>query len=616
MTQSGSLRDLVTRYQAGALSRRQFVTAAGALGIGAATVSVLAGPVAAQDASPEAAAASSAPAFGTGNQERGAGGELRIIQPQAPTVLAAHSATGSKDAYAGGLVLEPLLGYLQDGSLTPILAASVPSTDDGSVAADLTTVTFTLKDGVTWSDGEPFTANDVVFTWQWVTNPTNASINAETWAVISNIEAVDDLTAKVTFSGPQVAWFEPFTGSDWGVIYPAHAFGDDVNNPNDDFLSFPLGTGPFKVDAFTPNDAGQFSMNENYREPTKPFFASVAFKGGGDAVSAGRAVVQTGDYDYAWNVQAEPEIIEQLRESGDQGVILQKVDTTVESFYLNFSDPKAEIDGQRSQKDTPNPVLSDKAVRDALNLAIDRALISEQFYGDAELAEANVLAGNPFFTSPNTSWAFDLDQAAQVLEEGGWTLDGDVRKKDGVELALSYATPINQVRQKTQVVVKDNLEEIGFKIEIVQVDPGVFFDSAPGNDQTFQHFYWDMATISSGPSSAIPVSWLNKWYAGADGANISQAENEWTKSNIQRWQNAEFDALYEQLLVAASMEEAQGLLIAMNDLVIGEVAVIPIVLRPFFNAVSNRLREENIGNENGFASPYWNIANWNLADNA
>ena len=105
-------------------------------------------------------------------------------------------------------------------------------------------------------------------------------------------------------------------------------------------------------------------------------------------------------------------------------------------------------------------------MRDALNVAIDRELISEQFYGDGELAEANALAGNPFFVSPNTSWEFNLEAAAQFLEEGGWTLDGDVRTKDGVELALTFATPINQVRQKTQQVIKADLESIGFKVEL------------------------------------------------------------------------------------------------------------------------------------------------------
>jgi peptide/nickel transport system substrate-binding protein len=617
MSEPGAKRKLVYQIERWRISRRHFMQAASALGIGVTTASVIANGVTAQDSTPAAtpAAASLVPSVGTENQQRGAGGELRIIQSQAPSVLAAHSATGSKDTYAGGLVMEPLLVYLKDGSLAPVLAATVPSTDDGSVSADLKTVTFTLREGVLWSDGEPFTANDVVFTWQWIMNEANASVNSDTWGLIAKLEARDDLTAVVTFTDPQIAWFEAFVGVDTGIIYPAHAFNNDPGNKNDGFLSAPIGTGPFRVDSFSPNDAAQFSANENYREATKPYFSSIAFKGGGDAISAGRAVVQTGDYDYTWNVQAEPEIIQDLIDNGTTGKILRTVDTTVEGFHINFSDPNKEVNGERSQKDTPHPFLTDIAVRQALNLAIDRTLISERFYGDAKLAEKNALAGNPFFISPNTTWAFDLDQAAQILDDAGWVLNGDIREKDGVQLSLVYAAPTNSVRQKTQAVVKQDLESIGFKVELVNIDPNFFFGGASsGTDQDNQHFYWDLAVWSSGPPSSIPISWLSQWYAGPDGENIAQASNKWSRANVQRWNNPEYDALYLKLQQSRSLEEAQALLIEINDHVIGQVAFIPIVLRPFFNAISNRLREENIANDNGFSSPYWNIANWNTVE--
>jgi len=325
-------------------------------------------------------------------------------------------------------------------------------------------------------------------------------------------------------------------------------------------------------------------------------------------------VVQTGDYDYAWNVQAEPEVIAELQESGTTGKILTAVGTTVEGLYLNFSDPNTEVDGQRSEMNTPNPFFSDKAVRQALNVAINRELIAAQFYGGAEYADSNALTGFEFFTSPNTSWTFDLEEAARILDEAGWTLDGDVRSRDGVELSISFASPINQVRQKTQQVIKADLESIGFKVELVQIDTAIFFDSAAGNDQNSAHFFWDMAMWSSGPPSAIPVAFLLKWYAGPDGENISQASNNWSAPNYQRWVDAEYDALYDQLLKANTLEAAQELLIALNDRVIEEVAFIPMVRRPFFNAASNRLREENIAGGAVFTSPYWNIANWNLVE--
>jgi len=613
------LRRLVDRFRAGDLSRRDFVQRATALGVGLAAANVIASEVAAQSATPSDAASPVAspvagfPDDGTEGQTRGAGGELRIIQSQAPSVLSTHRSTGSKDVYAASLVLEPLLTYFADGSLGPQLLASVPSVEDGTLSEDLTQVTLTLKEGLLWNDGEPVTSNDIVFTWKWVTTAENSSSNIELWGLIETIETTDDLTAVVTFSSPQVAWFEPFTSAEYGVLLPAHAFNDDPTFVNDDFLINPIGTGPYKVDSFSPNDLVLYSINEHYREPNKPFFATVTFKGGGDAVSAGRAVAQTGEYDFAWNVQAEPTIIADIVNNATTGTIVQSIGTTVEALYVNFSDPYTEVNGQRSEKNTPNPVLSDLAVRRAIALGIQRDVISDEFYGAAENATANILDGNPSFTSPNTTWAYDPEQAATILDEAGWVLDGDVRTKDGVELHILYSAPINSVRQKTQAVIKQNLGNIGFNVELTEVDSNIFFDSSAGNDQNNQHFYWDVAVWSSGPNSAIPVKFVAKWYAGPDGENIAQQENGWSKPNVQRWNDPNFDALYEQLLTVKTQAEASEVLIEINDYVIDQGAVVPIVLRPFYDAVSNRLNFASLGHENGFATPYWNIANWNLA---
>ncbi|MGC4105109.1 MAG: ABC transporter substrate-binding protein [Thermomicrobiales bacterium] len=618
MSQPLRLGTLVSDLRAGNLSRRQFMQGAAALGVSTAAASLIATNTLAQSATPEASPAASPaadvfPDAGTEGQTRGAGGDLRIIQSQAPTVLATHSSTGSKDVYAGNLVLEPLMIYLADGSLGAQLLESVPTVEAGTLKDDLSGVTLVLKEGLVWSDGTPVTSKDIDFTWKWVTTPENSSVNIDSWSVIKGIELPDDRTAVVTFTAPQVAWFETFTAAEYGVIYPSHVFNDDPSNKNDDFLVNPIGTGPFTVESFSPNDQAVFVANENYREANKPFFSRVVFKGGGDAVSAGRAVVQTGEYDYAWNVQAEPAIIQDMIANATTGKILESGGTTVEAIYVNFSDPNKEVDGQRSEGNTPNPVLTDLAVRQAIQVAIQRDLIAGEFYGVPDNASANILAGNPFFASPNTSWEFNTDKANQILDEGGWAKDGDTRKKDGVELKVSYAAPINQVRQKTQAVVKKNLEAAGIKVELVEVDTSIFFDSSAGNEQNNQHFYWDLAMWSSGPSSSIPVKFVNKWYADG-GKNFAQKANSWQGRNVQRWNDADFDKLYNELVAARTLEDAARLLIAMNDHIIEQAAVFPLVLRVFYNAASNRLREENIGSENPNATPYWNIANWNLAD--
>ena len=614
------LSTLLDAYRAGSLSRRAFTTRATALGASAAAAAFLANggnpasaqtPVGSPAASP-AAATFEKPATNTEGKTRGSDGELRILWWQAPTVLNPHLSgdTGTQ------FVLEPLLNYTPQTTLQPVLLETVPTIDNGLLAEDFSTVDLRLLPDVVWSDGEPVTAEDIVFTWQWIVNPTNASTSFEQWDVIESIEAVDEHTARVTYKAPAVNWYDPFTGDLIGALLPAHAFDNDPNNPNDAFQTAPIGTGPYVIEEFRPNDQGTYVINEQYRNPDKPYFSRILVKGGGDSVAAGRSVLQVGDYDWAWNIQADPEVLDSIVGDGAGGQLVQTTGVTREAIYINFSDPDTEVDGQRSEMNTPHPILSDKAVREAIALGIDRALIAEQFYGSAEFVTPNTLTGLEFFESPNTDWAYDPEKAAQVLEDAGWTMDGDVRKKDGVELALDLTSSVNQVRQQTQAVIKQNLESIGFKLEIPAIDSTVFFDTTPGNEQGLQHMYFDMGMWSSGPNTKIPVTWMSNWYSGPEGENIAQESNGWQEQNVQRWRSDEYDQLFQQLRAARSEDEAQELLIAMNDLVIKDYAVIPLVLRPFYTAVSNRLNVANMAFEHPFVGYFWNIENWTLAEGA
>lgn len=638
---------LYDQLTAGEISRRQFIERAAATGMGAAGAIFLANSAAiaagggskngfavyaAQDGTPAASpgatpAASVRPSAGTEGQTRGAGGELRIIQHQAATMASAHSAVGTKDFLAAALVQEPLMYFMPDGSIIPNLVTEVPAVENGLLAEDLSTVTFNLIEGVLWSDGTPFTSRDVQFTWQWVTTPSNNAVSQTIWAVVSNVETPDPLTAVVTFASPSATWFEPFTGGVQGPIMPAHVFGDDPANANPAFLTNPIGTGPFRVTNFAVNDLVQYEANPNFREPNKPFFSSVYIKGGGDAASAARAVLETGEYSYAWNLQVEPAILESMVTPGGSGVLVSELGTSVERIHINFSDPNTEVTTevpsatpeaaptqvtQRSEKNTPHPVLTDPAVRQAMNLAVPRQVIVDEFYGLAARTSPNILTGLESFDSPNTSWEFNVEAAAQALEAAGWTMSGDVRAKDGVELVVSYGTSINQVRQKTQAVVKQAFESIGIRVNLDQVEAGTFFDSGEGNDRNIGHHYWDITMYTNNPTSPVPTSFMTSWYAGPDGANIAQASNAWQGQNYQRYNNPEFDALYDSLVQETDIEAASQTLIAMNDVLINDVVVIPEVNRPADTyAISSTLNNDNVALGVGFELNYWNIANWN-----
>jgi peptide/nickel transport system substrate-binding protein len=613
--QSHPVRTLHNQLKSGEITRRQFTTRAAALGLSASAIAMIANnTVSAQSATPEATPVPLAgfrPDAGTEGQTRGAGGDLRILVPQAASALSVHNATGGKDISAGSVISEALLDYDANATLVAKLAAEVPSQQNGLLADDLSTVTFKLRHGVLWSDGEPFTASDVEFTWQWNVDPNNQSIDQPSWEIIAAAEVIDDLTITFTFVEPTLGWFQPF-GSNLGVIYPKHFWdGKDALEANAAFAQNPVGTGPYIVETFAPNDQIVYAANPQYREASKPFFQRVIVKGGGDPSSAVTAVTTTGDWDIAFTLQIDPDALRAVL--GDKGAVYGPPGTGVEKIQFNFSDPNTEVDGQRSEKNTPHPFLIDPAIRHAIATAIDRQTIADRLYGGAptDPASSNMLVGIEAYTSPNTSWTFDLEQAASILDEAGWLLNGSVREKDGMPLKLRYATTINQQRQKVQAVVKDNLTDIGFDVELVQVDGSIFFDGDVTNDQNFTHFYYDMQEYTDGATSAFPLNYMKYWYAGPDGENIAQASNKWTGTNKTRYSNPEYDALWEQIASVTNPDDAVAIFVELNDHVINNVVEIPLVqVVADRYVVQNTIRQENIA-VTPFGDVFWNLANWN-----
>src|SRR5215213_664303 len=251
---------------------------------------------------------------------------------------------GIKDYMVVCFILEMMMYYLPDGTLIPNLITEVPTVENGLLAEDLKSVTYKLLDGVKWADGEPLTADDVVFTREWVVDPANATTSAGVYEPIESMEVVDPQTVQVFFAEPNANWFEPHTGSTWGAVYPKHVLDvEDGKAAHDAFLLNPVGTGPYKVESFSPNDQVIYVINENYRDPNKPYFSKVNLKGGGDAASAARAVLQTGEYDFAWNLQVEPQILDELQQGGKGTVIIAR-GTSVERIEIQFADPTTEVD--------------------------------------------------------------------------------------------------------------------------------------------------------------------------------------------------------------------------------------------------------------------------------
>jgi peptide/nickel transport system substrate-binding protein len=296
--------------------------------------------------------------------ERGADGHVNIIYWQAPSILNPYLSGGTKDLESASMIIEPLGRYNETGEMVPFLAAEIPTLENGGVNEDLTEITWKLKPGLLWSDGTPVTANDVKFSAEYCMHPEGGCAQAAKFEGVSAIDVIDDLTVKVTFTESKPNPYGPFMGAQSPIIQAAQ-FADclGAKAPECTEANFnPIGTGPFRVTEFRPNDVISLEANPNYRDPAKPAFATMTFKGGGDATAAGRAVLETGEFDYAWNLQLAPEVIEQMA-AGGKGQTIAAFGSLVERIMVNMTNPSSSLpEGERSTAKHPHPFLTDPAV--------------------------------------------------------------------------------------------------------------------------------------------------------------------------------------------------------------------------------------------------------------
>ncbi|MEK7385162.1 MAG: ABC transporter substrate-binding protein, partial [candidate division NC10 bacterium] len=298
------IRELIQDVRSGRLSRRAFGLTMVGLGLTA--------PLAAQMLA--AAGVEAQPRIETYTPtRRGGGGQLKTLWWQAPTLLNPHFANGTKDQDAARIFYEPRAGFDPDGNVVPILAAEAPTIQNGGLAKDLTWVTWRLKKGVTWHDGKPFTADDVVFNWEYVADPATAAVTSGSYREISRIDKLDSHTVKVSFNTPQPFWSDAFCGNR-GMIIPKHLFEPYKGAKSREAPGNlkPVGTGAYRFVDFKPGDIVRAELNPSYHVPNRPSFDTLEMKGGGDATSAARAVLQTGEFDYAWNMQVEDDILRRL----------------------------------------------------------------------------------------------------------------------------------------------------------------------------------------------------------------------------------------------------------------------------------------------------------------
>ena len=589
------LQRLIAAAQTGRLSRRAFVRRMMGLGLTA--------PLASQLLSRFGVAQAAAPAEYK-PVKAGGGGMLKTLFWQAPTLLNPHFAVGTKDQEGSRIFYEPLAAWDPDGNLAPVLAAEVPEIENGGVASDGMSVTWKLKKDVEWHDGRPFTADDVVFNWEYAADPATAATTIGSYKDAS-VEKLDPSTVRVRFKKPTPFWADAFVGQ-FGMIIPKHLFEayKGANSRDAPTNLKPVGTGPYRFVEFKPGDLVKGERNPTYHLTNRPYFDAIEMKGGGDAVSAARAVIQTGEYDYAWNLQVEDEILLRLENLGSaKGRVEIVKGGAIEHIQLNSTDPWTEVDGEHSSATTKHSLFSDPAVRQALKLLVDRASVEAHIYGRTGIATGNFVNNPPRFVSKNTNWEFNIDKANKVLDDAGWKRGSDgIRAKEGKRLKLVFQTSINAPRQKTQAIVKQSCQKAGIEMELKSVTASVYFSSDTGNPDTYRHFSADLQMYTTNLSAPDPESFMRQFVSW----EIAAKANKWQGRNIVRWHNEEYDRAFRAAEGELDPVKRAALFVRMNDLVVDDVAVIPVVYRLGVSGISHQLRATLSGWDNTF----WNLKDW------
>ena len=540
--------------------------------------------------------------------ERGADGDVKIIYWQAPSILNPYLSGGTKDIESSSIVIEPLGRYTETGALVPYLAQEIPTVANGGVSADLTAITWRLKEGLLWSDGSPVTSADVKFTADYCMHPEGGCAQLAKFEGVTSIDTPDALTVTVNFSSPKPNPYGPFMGGQTPIIQKAqfeNCMG--AKAPGCTEANFnPIGTGPFVVTDFRPNDVIQMAANPNYRDPAKPAFATLTFKGGGDATGAGRSVLETGEFDYAWNLQLAPDVIANMEKAG-KGIAIAGFGPLVERLEMNMTDPSSSLDADtRSTRKAPHPFLSDINVRKALSMAIDRPLLVEVGYGKAGRVSCDLVPAPDLYAANNDyCMKQDIAGANALLDSAGWAKGGDgIRAKDGVRLSILYQTSTNAVRQDFQALIKQWWGEIGVETELRNLNASVFFGGDPGSPDTFQKFYADVEMYANTFDGTDPQAYLAAYRCG----NEPKPESQWQGENINRFCDPAYDAMLDELAQTGDLAKRGEIAIKLNNMLTKDsYTIVPLVHRGRVSAHAKSLGGVVL---NTWDSELWNVADW------
>jgi peptide/nickel transport system substrate-binding protein len=399
------------------------------------------------------------------------GGTVNFLLYEDPDTLNPIIGQTSIAVQVSTAILEGLTYNDPDGNFQPALAAELPTLENGGVSEDLKTVTWRLKPNVLWSDGQPFTSEDVKFTWEAAKDAANGSAYASDYALITDVQTPDPTTAVVTYSDFNAAYLDQFP---W--ILPEHATGPVEQMTSWDFNRNPIGTGPFKLQEWSPGQYLTVVKSENYREEGKPYLDGINFLVvPAEEARTARMIQGDGDVMLWSSVDAD----EQIKAAG-AGEARTAPGIWIVQMWFNLSKP---FDGDPGPT-PPHPILGDHRVREAITMAVNRdRIIDDLFEGRWFHIDSPFDVG--WLKCQVAPFTYDPEQAKALLEQAGWKdEDGDgIREAHGVQGVADGTKLSLQMNGYTgyadleliELAIQEDLKAVGIDTKLENQEFAVIF---------------------------------------------------------------------------------------------------------------------------------------------
>jgi peptide/nickel transport system substrate-binding protein len=523
-------------------------------------------------------------------------GTATITFVQEPDNLNPMYTAMSFSSYLRPFYLKPSWDFDENGKPVPVLVTEIPSAENGGLSADGKTVTLKLRDDVTWSDGEPLTADDYVFTYEMIMSDKNVPQTRYPYEeYVTSVVAQDPTTVVITFNKPFAAWLT----SIFYWVLPKHVlqsvFEADGTLDNAEWNRNPtVGVGPFVLSAWETGSHLAFKANPNWIAPPKleQIFVRIV-----PDDAAQEAAIIAGDTDIGAFLSSDQ--IAKL-EAGGTVKVVSVVSGYNEAWFLNVNPA------------TAHPAMLDVNVRKAIALATDRFTIVKDLLVEA-INPVNVTYWDttlPYQTDTLKPYPYDPDQAKALLDAAGWIdSDGDgMRDKviDGkkVDLKLRYITNTRELRKNVQAVVEQQWKLVGIGVELVNHSSDIFWNGYNDGGPMAQGLY-EIAEFSSVQNAYPDPDASSGWTCD----QITSAENP-DGSNNQGYCNPKIDELMAKQAVTLDPVARKELYNQIEQIIYDDYVYIGMWKDPDLWSVSSRLKNVKFSG----VYPFWNVSEWEIVE--